>query len=463
MDITFSIANQTITRKDQATVVAGSRGYLYAAFSFSEDWHGLIKTAQFKRDDIVMDMLLVNDRCTVPWELLAKQGIIQVTVFGGDLITVNQAAIPVQPTGMSQANTPALLPTANYYAQVVQALGVPGPQGPQGVPGPQGPQGDKGDDGSAVPIDDASTAGDRVLSAQYIKAQLSAIEDVALSRQLKYWNRPAAYKIKVAAGRFNMSWNNVNGRMWVFPAGTVLYSDGNTPISTSTADKPDVTIPAGGGYVWLVSAMWNGLYSLNANDTNTRITGSLSDLPPLTYTLSLYGCSLVTGALSDLPPLTNTLSLYACSLVTGALSDLPPLTNTLSLYNCSLVTGALSDLPPLTYYLLLSGCSKVTGALSDLPPLTNYINLSGCSLVTGAYTAVNGNSVPTTTILTVTGLSATDMDATLIAYAACTKTGGTFTATGKTRTTASDAAVLHLTTPTGSGGLGWTVTGLSVV
>jgi len=82
--------------------------------------------------------------------------------------------------------------------------------------------------------------------------------------------------------------------------------------------------------------------------------------------------------------------------------------------------------------------------------------------VTGAYTAVNGDNVPKTTILTGTGLSATDMDATLIAYAACTKTGGTFTATGKNRTTASDAAVLHLTTPTGSGGLGWNVTGLTV-
>ncbi len=276
-----------------------------------------------------------------------------------------------------------------------------------------------GYDGSAVPIDDASEAADRVLSAQYIKAQLSDIEDVALSRQLKYWNRPAAYKIKVAAGRFNMSWANPNGRMWIFPAGTVLYSDGTTPISTSTEEKPDVVIPAGGGYVWLVSAMWNGLYSLNNNDTDTRLTGSLADLPPLTYYLNLNSCSNV--------------------------------------------TGALADLPPLTYYLNLGACPYVTGSLADLPPLTYYLNLNNCSLVTGAYTAVNGDNVPTTTILTGTGLSATDMDNTLIAYAACTKTGGTFTATGKNRTPASDAAVLHLTTPTESGGLGWTVTGLTVV
>ena len=71
-----------------------------------------------------------------------------------------------------------------------------------------------GYDGSAVPIDDASTAADRVLSAQYIKAQLSA--KVTSTRQLKYWNRPAAYHIKVAAGRFNMSWSNTSGRMWIF-------------------------------------------------------------------------------------------------------------------------------------------------------------------------------------------------------------------------------------------------------
>jgi hypothetical protein len=120
--------------------------------------------------------------------------------------------------------------------------------------------------------------------------QLQEVGADVLSRQHKYWNRPAAYKIKVAAGRFNMSWNNPSGRMWVFPAGTVLYSDGTTPIRTSSAEKPDVIIPAGGGYVWLVSAMWNGLYSLNDNDTNTRLIGALSDLPPLTYYLSLYNC-----------------------------------------------------------------------------------------------------------------------------------------------------------------------------
>ena len=222
-----------------------------------------------------------------------------------------------------------------------------------------------------------------------------------------------------AAGRFNFSWDNATGRLWTFPAGTVLFSDGVTPISTSTAAQPDVIIPAGGGVVTLQSAAWAGNFSLNDNNTDDRYTGSLADLPALTNYLSLQGCSLVTGSLSDLPALTNTLDLGNCSLVTGSLADLPALTIYLRLYNCSLVTGA--------------------------------------------YTAVSGTMVPIITTLTGTGLSATDMDNTLIAYAACTKTGGIFTATGKTRTAASDAAVAHLTTATGSGGLGWTISGITKV
>ena len=102
----------------------------------------------------------------------------------------------------------------------------------------------------------------------------------------------------------------------------------------------------------------------------------------------------------------------------------------------------------MTYYLNLYNCS-ITGSLSDLPPLTYYLRLTNCSLITGAYTQVNGNNVPTTTYLDYTGLSATDMDNTLIAYANCTKDNGTFRANGMTRTSRSDTAVSTLT------GRGW--------
>jgi hypothetical protein len=51
-------------------------------------------------------------------------------------------------------------------------------------------KGDKGDTGSAVPVDDASTAADRVLSAHYIKGQLSAIDDY---KRPRYLTKPTGF------------------------------------------------------------------------------------------------------------------------------------------------------------------------------------------------------------------------------------------------------------------------------
>ena len=232
-------------------------------------------------------------------------------------------------------------------------------------------------------------------------------------------------RIPVAAGRVNCSWNNATNRLWQFPAGTVLYADGVTPIEASTAEKPDVTIPAGGGVITLCCDRWAGNYTFNANDSGARVRMSLADFRrKLAYAISLYFCSLVTGSLSDLQgKLTNSLYLAGCSLVTGSLADLQG-------------------------------------------KLTNILDLTECTSVTGAYTPV-GNGVPNITILTDTGLSAADMDATLIAYntaaIAINKTGKTFTAVGKTRTAASNAAYTNLTIAVGSGGLGWTVTNMTVV
>ena len=166
------------------------------------------------------------------------------------------------------------------------------------------------------------------------------------------------FLLKSAAGRFNFSWDNPTGRLWTFPAGTVLYSDSVTPISTSTAQQPDVIIPAGGGNVILRSANWNGNFSLDRNNTSVRYVGDLSDLPNLSYYLNLYNCSNVTGDLSDLPNLSYYLDIGNCNNITGDLSDLPNLSYYLSLYNCSNVTGAMNttQTSPRIY---LNNCSNI--------------------------------------------------------------------------------------------------------
>jgi hypothetical protein len=111
--------------------------------------------------------------------------------------------------------------------------------------------------------------------------------------------------------------------------------------------------------------------------------------------------------------------------------------------------------------LNLANCSLITGSLSDLQgKLTYYLSLTNCSLITGVYTPV-GNGLPTYTYLDNTGISTTDMDSTLVNYAAAAvslnKNNGTFRANGKTRSAASDDAVATLT------GKGWSVSGLTKI
>ena len=130
------------------------------------------------------------------------------------------------------------------------------------------------------------------------------------------------------------------------------------------------------------------------------------------------------------------------------------LTWMLNLYDCSNITGSLADLMgQVTYYLNLYNCSNITGSLADLMgQVTYYLNLYNCRNITGVY---SGNSYPTIVNLSNTGLTAADMDQTLINFNAGTTGTGKFTATGMTRTAASDDAV------TGLISRGWTVTGLT--
>ena len=179
---------------------------------------------------------------------------------------------------------------------------------------------------------------------------------------------------------------------------------------------------------------FRGLLTKFVCNSDAQILLDLSDLGgKLTYYLNLYNCNNITGSLSDL----------------GG-----KLTTSLSLHNCTNITGSLADLGgKLTTSLNLSDCSNITGSLADLGgKLTNYLNLSGCQNITGVY---SGNSYPTTVNLSNTGLTAADMDQTLINFNTGTTKSGTFTANGMTRTAASDAAVAGLISR------GWTVTGLT--
>ena len=208
------------------------------------------------------------------------------------------------------------------------------------------------------------------------------------------------------------------------------------------------------------------LSDLQGKITNTlnlsgcsNITGSLSDLQgKITNTLSLVNCSNITGSLSDLQGNnTRYLDLSSCVNITGSLSDLQgKITHLLSLYNCSNITGSLSDLQgKITNTLNLANCSNITGSLSDLQgTITDTLNLANCSNITGIY---SGTSYPRIVNLSNTGISPTDMDTNLINFNNSGKKNGAFTASGMSRTSASDTAVEELTAR------GWKITGLTKV
>ncbi len=87
--------------------------------------------------------------------------------------------------------------------------------------------------------------------------------------------------------------------------------------------------------------------------------------------------------------------------------------------------------------------------------ITNILNLNNCSKITGIYTPINSSAVPSKINLSNTGLTASDMDITLNNISITTKKNGAFTASGMTRTSASDSAVEKLVSQ------GWTVSGIT--
>ena len=119
--ITFNVYKQKIKRTDTQHIVADSRNYLKASFTFSDDdWTG-IKTAIFKNGDVVKHAILDdNNECLVPWEVI-KLGILHVSVFCGDLITADTATVYINESGYEDGGTPEA-PSPTVYEQIIAML-----------------------------------------------------------------------------------------------------------------------------------------------------------------------------------------------------------------------------------------------------------------------------------------------------------------------------------------------------
>ena len=121
MELIFTVDHQNIKRIDTNKVVADSRNYLYAKFVFlSDEWDNKAVTAIFKRGIDTCHVLLDNNMCQVPPEVIKPNGF-NVSVFAGDLVTCDKANVLVAFSGYADGGAPEP-PTPDIYAQILAKL-----------------------------------------------------------------------------------------------------------------------------------------------------------------------------------------------------------------------------------------------------------------------------------------------------------------------------------------------------
>lgn len=114
MTICFRINGQHIARTDTGRIVADSRHYLDCKFTFTPDWDNVIKTAVFEKDNVVFHVVLTEDGIASTAMPVFSAGIWKVSVFGGDRITTDTAALYVAESGYADGTAPQA-PASSVY------------------------------------------------------------------------------------------------------------------------------------------------------------------------------------------------------------------------------------------------------------------------------------------------------------------------------------------------------------
>ena len=117
----FNVKNQIIARTDAFRVVADSRNYLTARFTFTEEWKGNI-IAVFGNGEEYYNVVLSENTCTVPWEVI-KPPFFTVSVFCGEesLVTANVLTVEVEKSGMEDGEVPST-PTPTVWQQYIALM-----------------------------------------------------------------------------------------------------------------------------------------------------------------------------------------------------------------------------------------------------------------------------------------------------------------------------------------------------
>lgn len=109
---------------DTSVITADSAEFVTASFSFDASWSGLYKTAVFRFGEKVYHVVLENDACKFPQEVLLN-GMCYVSVFGvlsSTRATTTEVGIEVEKSGFVKVEPNAQTPDPyNYFLQAATA------------------------------------------------------------------------------------------------------------------------------------------------------------------------------------------------------------------------------------------------------------------------------------------------------------------------------------------------------
>lgn len=193
----LSVSKTTLKIEKTELTVEKCVNYDRVAFTFDDSWADLVRTATFWRGSKAADVyqILLDDtnECDIPWELLQKDGYIQIGVTGigadGSLVTTQSIAQSVARGTYRDARIPSD-PTPTIYEQINQQLKSCTTRvdtlyeeaqtgrfkGDKGDKGEKGDKGDKGDPGAAGSPGSKGDKGDPFTYEDFTEAQLAALK-----------------------------------------------------------------------------------------------------------------------------------------------------------------------------------------------------------------------------------------------------------------------------------------------
>lgn len=96
MTITFNVENQILSRTDTNKIIEKSKNYLFAEFTFSEDWNNTNKAIIFENDVLRYKIYLdSNNKCQVPNRIIRNDGF-TISVIGENsenLVTITTSEL----------------------------------------------------------------------------------------------------------------------------------------------------------------------------------------------------------------------------------------------------------------------------------------------------------------------------------------------------------------------------------